>query len=85
MKYNVYSVRDVLNGFGSPICDFNDKTAIRNFRSAFRNGSSVDPRDYDLFRIGSFDTDSGELIPETSMVLVFRGVDCIRDTEVNDA
>lgn len=77
MKYGIYSVRDILNGYGALMCDHNDQTASRNFRLAFRGSPSVDPRDYDLFRVGQFDTDSGELIPETSPVLIYRGVSCI--------
>lgn len=77
MQYAVYSVRDILNGFGAPMCDHNDKTASRNFRIAFRGATGSDPRDYDLFRVAHFDTDTGEMIPEVSPVLVCRGIDCV--------
>lgn len=81
MQYYIYSVRDVLNGFSVPVCDFNDKSAIRNFRSSLSAVSDVVRRDYDLFRVGIFDVESGVIIPETNPVLVFRGVECevVRD------
>lgn len=80
MKYNIYSVRDVCNGFSVPVCDFNDKSAIRNFRTSLSSVSDVVRRDYDLFRIGVFNVESGIVLPEVSPVLIFRGVDC----EVNN-
>lgn len=76
MKYNIYSVRDVYNGFSVPVCDHNDKSAIRNFRVSLNSVSDVVRRDYDLFRIGVYDVDTGVISPEEHPVLVFRGVDC---------
>lgn len=75
MKYNLYSVRDVCNGFSVPVCDFNDKSAIRNFRTSLSSLSDVVRRDYDLFRIGVFSVESGVIVPETFPVVIFRGVD----------
>lgn len=76
MKYNLYSVRDVCNGFSVPVCDFNDKSAIRNFKTSLYSVSDVVRRDYDLFRIGVFSVETGIVTPEVSPVLIFRGVEC---------
>lgn len=75
MPYNLYSVRDVINGFSVPVCDFNDKSAIRNFKTSLNGVSDVVRRDYDLFRIGVFSVESGIVTPEVCPVLIFRGVD----------
>lgn len=84
MKYAIYSVRDILNGFGALMCDHNDKTAIRNFCAAFRSAAGVDSRDYDLFRIGTFDTETGMIVPESSPALIFRGIDLIKNEVTSD-
>lgn len=76
MKYNLKSVRDVCNGFSLLVCDFNDKSAIRNFRTSLSSVSDVVRRDYELFRIGVFSVESGIVTPELSPVLIFRGVEC---------
>ena len=78
MKYPFYAIRDVHVGFNQPMTDINDNTAIRNFSYAINNpGNGVmnfQPKDYDLYRIGEFDTDSGLLIPEPVPVLVVSGL-----------
>lgn len=64
MIYTVVSVRDFKSGFLPPTCDLNDMTAIRNFESAVLNVDSHNlffshPEDYALFRLGTFDSDTG--------------------------
>lgn len=68
MKYNVYAVRDIKTGFLTPTLDQNDVSAARNFEHAVLNNRDSlffsHPEDYALFCVGSFDTDSGELLPQ---------------------
>lgn len=70
MKLPVYSIRDVHTGFMTPTVDQNDASAMRNFRHAVMQTSSLmnsHPKDYSLYRIGDFETDSGEftsMLPE---------------------
>lgn len=62
MKLPVYSIRDVHTGFMSPTVDQNDASAMRNFRHAVMQSASLmnsHPKDYSLYRIGTFETDSG--------------------------
>ena len=77
MKYPVYSVRDVQVGFNQPMTDLNDNVAKRNFSFAVNNPDNgvmnFQPKDYDLYRVGEFDTESGLLIPESVPVLVVNG------------
>lgn len=76
MKYGVYSYRDNKNWFGQPILEQNDESAIRGFSYAINHRDSVmnfAPSDFDLYKIGSFDTEKGVLEPEQPIVLVVSG------------
>lgn len=79
MKCNVYSIRDVLTGFMTPIVDQNDATALRNFTmacsvvDASKSTMSFRPSDYSLYRIAVFDTESGSVEPLIPIQLVANG------------
>ena len=76
MKYPIYSYRDSKVGFGTPLCDMNDQSAIRGFAYAINSGNGVmsfSPKDYDLYKIGEFDTDKGIIIAEKIPVLIVYG------------
>lgn len=78
MKYNVYSIRDNLTGFLTPTFDVNDASAVRNFQHAMRNPQSLlnsHAQDYDLYRIGVFDQDTGS-IESIVPVMVCAGASC---------
>lgn len=82
MKFPVYSYRDKEVGFGSPIVESNDIVAMRGFSMQMNNPSSImnfSPKDFDLYRIGEFDPDSGMIFPEPVPVLVCSGVSVIGD------
>lgn len=77
MKFGVYSIRDALTGFLTPTVDYNDFSATRNFRHAILTpGSLYDTaaKDYDLYRIGEFDSDTGLIIPVTPVEQVANGL-----------
>lgn len=76
MKFGVYAVRDTLNGFGTLMCDHSDATASRSFKYAMNQEGSF-PRDYDLYKIGTYDCDSGTVVSFEFPELVLRGIDCI--------
>lgn len=64
MKYPVYAVRDVHTGFMTPTVDQNDASATRNFAHAVKQPTSLmnsHPKDYSLYRVGQFDTETGDL------------------------
>lgn len=66
MKFGVYSIADALTGYMRPTVEQNDAVAMRNFRAAIlqvRDGNVLhcDPQDFTLYKIGTFETDSGEL------------------------
>lgn len=68
MIYRVYSIRDRLTGFMSPVLEQSDMVAIRNFRMACdsqkRDMSIIafNPSDFSLYHIADFDTESGSMI-----------------------
>lgn len=64
MILNIYSVRDNKVGFMNPTVEGSDAIAIRNFEFAVKNSKSLlnsHPQDFDLYKIGSFDSDSGAI------------------------
>lgn len=67
MEYPIYAIRDSKVGFMTPTVDQNDASAARNFEHAVMNSASLmnsHPGDYELYRIGTYETDSGEIHPE---------------------
>ena len=65
MIYPVYSVRDQLNGFGQLLVDTNEATAIRNFQNGIAQnvGMQNNLKDYDLYQLGEYDTETGVITP----------------------
>lgn len=80
MKYPIFSVRDKATSFMPPLTDQTDQSAIRNFAQAVNNGSlQVEPSDFDLYKVGYFDDQNGEIehiLPEFMVngLSVKRGV-----------
>lgn len=76
MKYGIYTIRDCKTGYLPLTIDINDASAMRNFEHASKNPDSLfftHCSDYDLCRIGSFDTDSG-LIELENLTVICSGV-----------
>lgn len=68
MIYGVFSVYDSLVGFSQPICEVNDAVAMRNFESLFTRSDMspvmrMRPADFDLYKIGEYDSLAGDLKP----------------------
>lgn len=63
MKYGIYSIRDRKTGFYPPTCDQNDASAVRNFEYAVNKEGLINysPQDFDLYKIGYFDVESGHI------------------------
>lgn len=80
MIISIYSINDALNGFGSPSLQNNDAAAMRSFAEIFKD--VYQPSDYSLWKIGSFDTNTGEIIPEIPSV-VCRATDFVKGEENN--
>lgn len=81
MIYPIYAVRDLMTGFMSPTVDMNDVSAARNFTHAVKTSDGVmhtNPSDFDLFRVGSFDTETGQIDSVWPIELITSGGD-VRD------
>lgn len=81
MKFNCYSIRDSKTGFLSPAFEVNDQVAMRNFSHAVSNSDSVlfsHARDFDLYKIGTFDSDTGRLMPIEVPVLIMSGASVLK-------
>lgn len=91
----VFAVLDSKVGsFGVPFTDQREGSAIRNFSDAVNDGSNPNnmwhkhPEDFSLYRVGSYNTDTGELIPEKLTALLtasaVRQLDSTADRDVRD-
>lgn len=80
MIISIYSVNDSLNGFGPLSLQNNDASAYRSFAEVFKDVYS--PADYSLFKLGSFDTETGEIIPDIPTVIC-RATDFVKGEDKN--
>lgn len=65
MTYGIFAIRDLRTGFMNPLVDLGDDSAMRNFAFACAASDSMigfRPGDFDLYRLGSFDTESGQIV-----------------------
>lgn len=79
MILEIVSVRDsAVDSYGSPIFVRSVGEAVRSFGDeAVKDDSAIraHPGDYTLFHVGSFDTDTGQLLPLPNPTQLARGVD----------
>lgn len=66
MKHRLYSIRDRKVGYMQPVIRQNDAAAIRDFvatisLSGAESMLNFSPSDFDLYFVGVFDDESGEL------------------------
>lgn len=78
MKLVVTCIRDVLSGFGNPMYALNDAVAKRDFASLVNSETrssqlSFAPGDFELYKLGLFDTETGHFDLEELPVLLVRG------------
>ena len=79
MKLGVYCIRDSKVGWLTPTVDHNDASAARNFVHAMKQTDSLlysHSKDFDLWKIGTFDSEKGTLEPLFPGELVFEGASC---------
>lgn len=79
MIYNVYCIKDTKVGFLSPYLQPNDAVAIRDFTTVINNegtGVSINYTDMELYKIGTFDLNTGILTSDVHYLI--KGVDVKR-------
>lgn len=77
MKFGMYCVKDRKAAFGQPFHEINDAVAMRRFHNSCLQADSEMKNfgsDFELYRIGTYETDTGVLTPEEK-VLLFVGKD----------
>lgn len=70
---SLYAIKDVKSGFSDPCIQVNDAVASRSFERQVPRLSDhlgIPTSDFQLWRIGQFDVDSGMLIPDTPELLL---------------
>lgn len=77
MKYPIYVYRDSkANSFSPPMVEYNEPCAVRTFeRRVHETGTDIGfvPGDFDLYCIGEFDSDSGQIISQLPVHIVNGG------------
>ena len=76
MKYPMYAIRDVKTSFLPPQLAMNDEDSIRQFAMMVNSPEKVygfQPKDFDLYQVGSFDTEKGVLEVESPIRFVVAG------------
>lgn len=66
MLTSMYSIKDDLIGYGVPFATDNDAVAMRYFNQAVIQPNSIyslNKSQFNLYRIGTFDTESGRFEP----------------------
>lgn len=81
MKYPVYCVRDTKVGFDTQfIVQANEPAAIRGFTYMVNNPGNMPsfaPADFELYRIGEFETDSGVFSAQIPAEFVVNGASLV--------
>lgn len=73
MKFPVYAVRDALIGYSMPVIRDNDAVASRAFEFDVTRSDSpykVHPEHYQLYYIGTYDTDNGDICGDVPRMVV---------------
>lgn len=76
MKKFVYCIKDEKVGFLTPILEDNDQVAIRNFTYALsdeKNICNFAKSDFNLFLLGTFDTEKGMFTQDSVPELIASG------------
>ena len=83
----LYAIKDVKSGFSDPCTQVNDAVAVRSFEQQIHSISAnlgIPLSDFQLWRCGKFDCDSGILVPETPQLLI-DGASLLRKDVTSDA
>lgn len=76
MTKPIYCIRDLKVGFMQLVCDDNDETAKRGFAMAMTAPNDIRgffPQDFQLYKVGLFDTQTGLISCDSIPVLVMDG------------
>ena len=72
MIYGFYSIKDLKTGYLPPEVNINDLAACRNFEHACSRTETLfytHPGDYQLWKLGTFDTDTGVTVSDPKFLM----------------
>lgn len=81
MIYGVYAIKDAKTSFMPCNVDYNDASAIRNFEHAVMAPDSLmrsHPGDYTLYRLGSYNTETGIILSKVDPEQIADAASVIR-------
>lgn len=84
MKHEMYAIRDRLNGFTPPIPINDDEIAQRWFREMVHTSTTMklSPSDFDLWHLGTWDSETGETINNVYPVAMKGGANGNNTTDI---
>lgn len=80
MITGLYAIKDAKSAFMPCTVDVNDATAVRNFEHAVRQPDSLlasHSNDFALFRVGSFDNETGTVTVPMTPVFLCDAAQCL--------
>ena len=85
MRNQIFTIYDVkAKAYITPFVLPNDGMAIRTFQTCandLNHAFGQHPEDYVLYRIGEFDSDTGELINDKSPELIIKAIETLKPRE----
>lgn len=73
MVYNLYAIQDTLIGFNAPFIMVNEEVAKREYKNFLE--TSKNPSDLRLFKIGTFEDETGTIIGEIPKQIMGGGTE----------
>lgn len=80
MRLEIYAIRDTMVGFMTPFYQANEQVALRNFKIRINNPTSelkAIAENLELYKLGTFDDQSGEISPLKRSVFMAKGNDVL--------
>lgn len=71
MTYEIFSARDALIGFNAPFIMVNENVAKRDFLDRLEKAPEHLKKDLSLWNIGTFDDETGTIIPKMPSMVIF--------------
>lgn len=74
-KANIYAIKDIKGGeYNTPFFQMTDAHALRIFRTEVNRASDQNliylyPEDFELFRLGTFESETGKIEPENERLI----------------
>lgn len=83
MKYGIYAIKDTKIGFMNPFYSHNNQTAVRSFTNGandtIKNEINTNPEDKELWRVGEFDDQTGEIKAEIEFLTTAISVTKVKE------